>query len=594
MGLTLDTLPEAIVFEICNWLDIFSLVNLSEVNNALRSLANTRSSFWLETLSSTDLMLSFTDPTPLSERDAQELSTAAHRAVMIERNLTSNETKLHSWRYIPWPFELSEGVTPSKRAMDETAQGAIKMHLVDGSGEWMIFVSSRNVIRVVHLRTGKVAAIYDKLYYSDRDLAAGATFVWGVEIFYEGTKHMARMVMSCSVPSESPDEDDKVTPGLAVLEMDLDAANSLVEVRLIGTKALSAFVLMSDVAGPFVVTIIPEHGNDKEGAVTMFRWIDWSPIKLPQLFKASKCCLFEEYFISIGNSPNHQLFIQIVAYPYKSCNEKSPNNSDLSDEEVARLIKIPLPLQSFHIPYTQPLPSGSYQPLFRLCHRYSGQRFSTVHLWIRSPGYGSYNIFTIKFDLFDLRTRAEKVATGSAGENLSLVQHFIGPPETKRVLQEEGLRHYAVATPSGRRYLWWRPTPHTVRYAPPNPWIVDEGYSEEAGDDSETSVTAATAAVPHEYEMFELYTSSTDGLAPLSEMEPETLDRWYRVRVDGYKYPPGSASAKQLEGIRRLPVPKSLACMQGELFLFLLVESCGTALVQLRTGDFWVLRYGKA
>ncbi|KAG8798734.1 hypothetical protein FRC17_007339, partial [Serendipita sp. 399] len=592
----------AIVFEICNYLDIFSLVSLSEVNQSLRSLANSRSSFWLETLSTCELIVPLKGPTPLHERNATELNIAAHRAAMIERNLTSPQAKLHSYRYVPWPFEPSsaaakewEGIITSEGVMNETPREAIKMHLVDESGEWMILVSARNIIRILHLRTGKVAAIFDELYYTTEALLNGATFEWGVEFFHtDAGQHRARMVMSCVVPDDSDSEEHKIIPGLALLDIVLDASRSLATVKLIKYKTLSAFCLMADVAGPFVVTIVPEDGDTTLGKVSMYRWIDWTPIKLPKVYA------------------------QVVPYPYKSCNEMTPEGSQLSEEQITELLSRPLPLQSFHIQYDSPLYYHGRLPLFRVCHRYTGQRYSTVRLWIRPSGQGIYKIFAFTFDLVDLTTRAAKVAAAVArggggegeeeeGDDRELVRRFIAPQELKRVLQEENLKHYAVSTASGRRYLWWRPVSNSVSPSD-TPFTIfppsSSSEEEEKEKDGEEEEEEGEKAI----ETFQLWTSNTDELAPLYQMQVDGLVMMPNYRLatgdgtgtdDGTgtgttTYAAGSPSARQLAGCRRLPVPASLACMKEDLFLFLLVEWCGTAVVQLTNGTFWVLRYGKA
>ncbi|KAG8854258.1 hypothetical protein FRB91_003827 [Serendipita sp. 411] len=127
----LDTLPEALIFEICNELEIFDLVSLSEVNQNLRTLANTRVSFWLQTLSETNLILPLARSLAFQAYDAKDLNIAAHRAVMIERNLTADVPRLRSWRHIEWPFEPTEDLQEEDMAMWESPTEAVSMHLVD-------------------------------------------------------------------------------------------------------------------------------------------------------------------------------------------------------------------------------------------------------------------------------------------------------------------------------------------------------------------------------------------------------------------------------------------------------------------------------
>ncbi|KAG8834854.1 hypothetical protein FRC17_006786 [Serendipita sp. 399] len=586
MNLTLAALPETIIFEICNWLDIFSLVSFSEVNKRLRSLANTQSSFWLGTLSRTDLILPLRGPIAFHEQSAADLNLAAHRATIVERNLASTEAKLHSWRHISWPFELSEGVDCSERESEEVPRDIIKTHVVDESGEWMFFVSARNVIRIIHLRTGKVAAIFDDLYYSSEALLAGGTFKWSVEFFHtDGGLLRARMVVCCVVPEQSNSE-DKIVPGIALLDINLDPSRSLATVNLIKRKALMGFPLMLDINGPFVVIIVPDRGSGMVGQVLMYRWVDWTPIKLPQLYPSASCGLREEYLISVGISANNQVFCQVVPYPYKSSTEMTPEGSTLSDEQLSQHLKRRLPLQSYLIPYTGRLWRDGRLPAFRICHCYTGQRYSTIRLCIRPSGDGILSIFSFTFDLVDLTTKAAKIEAANGGDEASFVQHLIAPQESKRVLQEGRLRHCAMSTASGKRYLWWRPVSTPVDSSNPFTLLNQPNASSSA-------VSGETEGAEPPTETFQLYTSNIDELAPFSEMDSSVLSSAYRLYTTT-KYSAGSVSARQLAAVRRLPVPESLACMKGQLFLLLLVEWCGTAIIQLVTGDIWVLRYGKA
>ena len=164
----------------------------------------TRTSFWIRTLAHCGLVLPLGRAKTLYEYTAKELSLAAHRAAIVERNLSSDRPKLHSWQYIEWPFTLSEGVQETEYSSQESSVDAISMHLVDDAGNWMVNVSSNNIVRILHLRTGKVALIWDGMRYTQDQRDRGdARVTWAVE-FKEGKdqENQATMIMNCFAKRE--------------------------------------------------------------------------------------------------------------------------------------------------------------------------------------------------------------------------------------------------------------------------------------------------------------------------------------------------------------------------------------------------------
>ncbi|KAG8807751.1 hypothetical protein FRC19_006357 [Serendipita sp. 401] len=292
----------------------------------------------------------------------------------------------------------------------------------------------------------------------------------------------------------------------------------------------------------------------------MARWNDSTSIDLPQLYPSLRVGLYEEYFVSIGVSPNDEVYAQVVPYPYRSTQTDSTGEHKLSQETMDELLKRRLPVHSYRIPYAGPMWSYNEMPSARICHRYSGQRHNIVKLWMRSGGSGTYSIFSFKFDLVDILSSVEKYASDPTATDVRMVKNFVVESEERRVLEEAELKHLAVPASSGRRYLWWR-----------------EVFYE----------------VPGLVETFRLYTSVTDDLAPYSQIREQITTPGYRLDPHG-KFEDDFCGTKQLKAAKQFEIPISLAGRKYPVYLFLIVEWCGTAIVQLKTGELWVLRYGKA
>lgn len=575
----LDSLPEALIFEICNYLDIFALVALSEVNSVLRTLAMTRTSFWIGTLAHCGLVLPLGRAKTLYEYSASELSVAAHRAVLVERNLSSDCPKLRSSAYFPWPMALSEGVRETEYSSQESSVDAISMHLVDDPGNWMVNVSTNNIVRILHLRTGKIALIWDGARYTpEQRNYRDVRVTWAVEFKEgEGQQNQATMIMNCFVRDK-----DGEHPGFCLFDINFDPEQSLATIELLGEQITPTMASHLNLAGSFIVMVFPriDSRSDKLGDIAMLHWPDKKMIVLPELYPSLRIGLYEEYFINVGLTKREQVVAQIVPYPYREV----AGFPDIRKTEgritaIPELPELPLPVFTYQIPYPGPVWHSSEYFSCRICHRYTGERISTVRLCLRPGGRGTYSVMRFSFDFFQLQASLKQMYR----DKVAIKWEFDGEPEAYRLLEESKLKHLAVPTSSGRRFLWWRPWPYGETISPEHlpPFIVD------------SPLPAHLLEEPLEVR-FRLFTLVVENLAPIAQIRAEAT-RPFRdlLKING-THPPESAAAIQLHASKLMEIPKSLACRTSEVYLFLLSDWSGTALVQLRSGELWVLRYGKA
>lgn len=133
-----------------------------QVNRALRTLSRSFKTFWIPSVLRAKLSLPLSSHCPLSSFSASELHLAVHRASFRERNLCSPKPRLYSHTLIQWPFasprtiiEESNNSIPTVPSL-ETPDDALWRHLASPNGEWLFIVARDALVRVVHLRTGKV------------------------------------------------------------------------------------------------------------------------------------------------------------------------------------------------------------------------------------------------------------------------------------------------------------------------------------------------------------------------------------------------------------------------------------------------------
>ncbi|CAG7847017.1 SubName: Full=Uncharacterized protein {ECO:0000313/EMBL:CCA75624.1} [Serendipita indica DSM 11827] len=502
----------------------------------------TRTSFWIGTLAHCGLVLPLGRAKTLYEYSAGELSVAAHRAVLVERNLSSDCPKLRSSAYFPWPMALSEGVRETEYSSQESSVDAISMHLVDDPGNWMVNVSTNNIVRILHLRTGKIALIWDGARYTpEQRNYRDVRVTWAVEFKEgEGQQNQATMIMNCFVRDK-----DGEHPGFCLFDINFDPEQSLATIELLGEQITPTMASHLNLAGSFIVMVFPriDSRSDKLGDIAMLHWPDKKMIVLPELYPSLRIGLYEEYFINVGLTKREQVVAQIVPYPYREV----AGFPDIRKTEgritaIPELPELPLPVFTYQIPYPGPRDE-------------------------------------VQLRLFPTPSISQADVSRQGGHQVE----FDGEPEAYRLLEESKLKHLAVPTSSGRRFLWWRPWPYGETISPEHlpPFIVD------------SPLPAHLLEEPLEVR-FRLFTLVVENLAPIAQIRAEAT-RPFRdlLKING-THPPESAAAIQLQASKLMEIPKSLACRTSEVYLFLLSDWSGTALVQLRSGELWVLRYGKA
>ncbi|KAG8827825.1 hypothetical protein FRC19_000330 [Serendipita sp. 401] len=550
MTFNLDTLPDPLVFEVCNWLDIYSLCALSEVNRALRHLSTTQPSFWIYTLSHCGIMLPLMMTSPLHAYPAVDLHLAAHRAIMIEANFGSTHPRLRSWNTITWPYEPSPGVRVEDIEWEEPIH-AIYMHCLHPNGEWLLLVSTHNIVRFVHLRTGKVAAVWDKDQYVDNN--DKSVMAWGLDFTDENDSIMA---MNCRVDG---------IPAIRILEIHLDPASSLATVKSLGTHITGEVASDVTITQRYVITVIPIKGTEPNelGRIHMFNWKTHESIEMPNLYPSMSTCAAEGYMISLGLGPGNGVYAQIIGYPMDEQEE-----SDLKHKHNSQL-----PVLTYQLSLIGPEWDDRTFGSSQIGHSYTGERFNFVHVWMRPKHSGSRYIFSFSFDLLELKLLHRRGYQGTPG--ISIVECV---EESHRVLEESGLKHLVIPAASGRRFIWWRQ--------------VEELEAEEY-DHSEEGESSEDGTVPTTVKAFQFLTSLMEELAPSSQVRKEVFGRRFIFQIASH-YDPGSAVMKQLEASKRLEIPRELARADSPVFMFQISEWSGTILVQLESGQLFVLRYGKA
>ncbi|KAG8793534.1 hypothetical protein FRC17_008437 [Serendipita sp. 399] len=476
---------------------------------------------------------------PLHAYPAAELHVAAHRAIMIESNFTSPQPKLRSWNTITWPYEPSPGVQLHDVEWENPIH-AIYMHCLHPNGEWLLLVSTHNIVRFVHLRTGKVAAIWDEDQYvgnTDKSVMA-----WGLDFTDENDSIMA---MNCRVDG---------VPAVRILEVHLDPTTSLASVKSLGTHITGEVASDVTITQRYVIIVIPIKGSEPNelGRIHMFNWKTHDSITMPELYPSMSTGAAEGYMISLGLGPDGGVYAQIIGYPLDEEEE-----ADLKHRPDARL-----PVLTYQLSLVGREWDNKTFGSSQIGHSYTGERFNSVHVWMRPKHSGSRYIFSFTFDLLELKSKHRREHPNVPG--VSIVECV---EESRRVLEEQGLRHLVIPAASGRRFIWWRQ--------------AEEQVPDENGERVLT------------VKIFQFLTSLMEDLAPAHQIRNEISgDRFIFKITEDYKS--DSVVRKQLQASRILEIPQELARASSPVFMFQISEWSGTILVQLESAQLFVLRYGKA
>ena len=193
MALKLDTLPELIILEICAYLDLPTLVVLAQLNRATRMLSRSTTSFWAPALYHCGLVIPLTEQRPVETFEPIELAQAAHRMTYREANFQSPIPQLRGWKKIRWPFEpLNASVAAAAEKNTEKPEGALYTHLIHEYADWAFFISSCNVLRTVHLSSGKLSLLWERDKYESK--TEGARIAWAIDLVDSSE---GLMVMNC-------------------------------------------------------------------------------------------------------------------------------------------------------------------------------------------------------------------------------------------------------------------------------------------------------------------------------------------------------------------------------------------------------------
>lgn len=126
---------------------------------------------------------------PLVLIDAYDIHIAAHKAVRLDRNLMSDRPKLRWHNFIKWEDIESQQVY--KSSQPQVPEAEICMHLMHPNGKWAFFVSSFNILRLVHLESGKLAAMH---YENEFSYLPEVPFTFAVDFREE---NHPRIVLLC-------------------------------------------------------------------------------------------------------------------------------------------------------------------------------------------------------------------------------------------------------------------------------------------------------------------------------------------------------------------------------------------------------------
>ncbi|KAG8847725.1 hypothetical protein FRB91_011488 [Serendipita sp. 411] len=607
--ITLDQLPSGLLLEICGYLGVDGLLAISQVNRLLRDLLSSFKSLWLHAIFQRELVLPLASHRPLIDFTPDELRAAALSSIRKEGNLMRDKPTLLSATYIHWPYP---GLNSQLDRRDpdlhsESPEDTIWMHLCHPNGEWVFTVSKMNVLRVIHLSTG-IVALEERHDIIPVTLGASIPYIAFAVDFMGDQEAMLAMVVTAhrdasSVPEGSTNDPSTQinTPMLRVFLVKLDAGSNLPIVTLHeqAQHCLPITPAHLDIAGDHVAYVesTEEEKWYGESTVRLFHWRRGEFIDLPSLLPSVQVSTFQEYFFSLGISPEHEIVLQVVAFPPRDAlmslsPPPHPSTSIGIDKSVDISSLYPLAAS-----VVLPTPTGpTLEPTHAaICHYYTGQNPNCIRIWIRDHYVGEWSacwsIFTIPADFS--KPISQWFHEESFDPGLSVYQNHLRRFSIRhqQVFEKANLSHWAVPVAPGRRFIWWSHPQNTPEPSPPpsSPTLTETLDPFSQGDDGGSPVEASdpmqvqgssNAPVPTRLLFF---TNVIDGLPLVDENE------YKQPNFDILQYS-DQAAGRYAE----LELEASIYDIPSSVYSVDMEESSGTVIVMRTSGHINVLRYARS
>ncbi|PVG04943.1 hypothetical protein CPB86DRAFT_778257 [Serendipita vermifera] len=514
----------------------------------LRKLSMTSKSFWLNVVIREGIILPLATHRPLSSFTAKELHGAAHKAIIRDRNLAAPHVKLLSHIRIPWPLVFLDG--EPDEFITTLSEGPIQTHksnLIHPNGEWIFLFSATHVLRILHLRSGRMAwagqmETISGFNVNDYQCVASALdFRGDSEIWLT----MAIESRIQEPRSSITGEDMNPKKGQAILYVTrllLCHQEVAVQWEKLAMCRVDHVPSRMDIAGDHIVFLergMDAHVSGQEiGSMYIFNWRNstFAPT-LEGLLPAVSFAIFQEYSISIGISTTGAVFLQVVAF------------LDLAESDsISQPISLRYVLTA-NIPLLTSLPSRPrISPM--ICHRYLGRIRNGISIWVAEKHQ------IPMWMIFDF-----DVNFGHSPERwFSAFDRGCATAVPKRVVDTFHATHWALPMSDGRRFLAME------TYEFPSP-------------------VSATGMFEFALHMSIGRIDTVPSLGDLPTFATRTESRDYHEQHSS-TYP-------------RSVLESTITCLADEdrsrrfVYEFNLGDWSGNAVILLKDGTIWVLRYGR-
>ncbi|PVG04942.1 hypothetical protein CPB86DRAFT_778254 [Serendipita vermifera] len=388
---TFDSLPQELLMSISAHLDLKDLVHLAQVNRSIRLLSKLSKTFWLRAIIRQGTVLPLPKHLSLDSLTAEELGFKVHKAVTRDRNISGENAKLRSYTKITWPFVLDNGGQHDATVEFESIFGreerplqASAMHLMHPNGEWLFLFSSTHVMRILHLRTGKLACEQrmSGMGWNQRGLIQGAPYgTFAVD--FRGDSEVILVEIYSWAPSTQDEWDSNQTYAphsthLRVWLISLLPETGRITSKILNSKPIQYLPSHLSISGDYVV-LVEDTSEDYDddlsdmilGRIRLLNWKTGEFIHLPnELLPTAAVSTFPEYFISVGLSQSGGCHLQIVAFSYSQTEDSVD-----SDPEIGFVLASDIRLLAR-------VPTGpDLRPV--ICHNYIGRQRNHLSIWIR-------------------------------------------------------------------------------------------------------------------------------------------------------------------------------------------------------------------